>query len=34
MSAALSIIDDPCSAEGVLGVIDLALPATATATSA
>ena len=32
MSAALSIIDDPCSAEGVLGVIDLASPATATAT--
>jgi hypothetical protein len=30
MSAALSIIDDPCSAEGVLGVIDLASPATAT----
>jgi radical SAM superfamily enzyme YgiQ (UPF0313 family) len=30
MSATLSIIDDPCSAEGAVGVLDLALPATAT----
>ena len=30
MSATLSIIDDPCSAEGAVGVLDLASPTTAT----
>ena len=30
MSATLSIIDDPCLAEGAVGVLDLASPATAT----